>query len=55
MSLIGILISVVGLLGAVGTFAGIIQIPGVAGDPKLWAAVLAVGVVVTILTRRPGD
>ena len=55
MQVVGFILMIVGGLGAVATFAGIVQSSGPVGNPTIWGAVAAVGVVVYFLFRRPAN
>lgn len=51
MHALAVVVAIVGALGFVMTFAGVITIAPLG----LWGAVAGVGMVVTMLTRRPND
>ncbi len=55
MTLIGILMALIGALGALANLTGVYVMPGMAGDPKLWGGVAVIGAIVAMLTRRPRD
>ncbi len=51
MHLIAVLLMIVGVLGFIGTFTGMVTIAPL----SLWAGLAIVGAIVTVLTRRPAD
>ncbi|MFA6241433.1 MAG: hypothetical protein WC655_10910 [Candidatus Hydrogenedentales bacterium] len=55
MTLVGIILTIVGVLGVVGVYTGIVQSTGYVGDPRIWGGVAAAGIVLALLTRRPRD
>lgn len=55
MTLIGIILAVVGVLGFLANITGIYIMTGMAGDLRLWGGIAAVGAILAILTRRARD
>ena len=55
MTILGILLALVGGVGALGIFTGIIKADPPVGDVRIWCAVAVVGIVIAVLTRRPRD
>jgi hypothetical protein len=55
MRIVGIIIAVIGLLGAAINHYDIIHMGGALGNVRNWGIVVAVGVAVFFLFRRPSD
>jgi len=55
MTLIGIILAIVGVLGFLANLSGIYVMTGLAGDLRLWGGVAVIGVILAILTRRARD
>lgn len=55
MTLIGIILALIGIVGFILNYTGITKLEGVLGDLRVWGALAVVGAVTAILTRRPSD
>lgn len=51
MYVIAVLVMLVGVLGFMAAFAGVLTIAPL----SLWAGIAIVGLIVAVLTRRPSD
>jgi len=55
MAFVGVLMAIVGLIGFVLTWMGVMQLTGIFGNPTPWAVLGVAGVVLYFLKRRPSD
>lgn len=55
MAFLGVLIAVVGVVGFILNFTGVLKLTGPLGNPATFAIAAVVGVVLFFLTRRPSD
>ena len=55
MTLFGILLAVVGIVGAALMYFNVVPWTGFFGDIKVWVGIAVAGLVIAMLTRRPRD
>lgn len=55
MTFLGIILTLIGILGALIVFGGFYRFPSPMNNLQSWIIVAVVGVVLYILTRRPMD
>ena len=55
MRLVGIIIAVIGILGAAINYYDIVHLTGVLGNVRNWGVVVAIGVAIFFFFRRPSD
>ena len=51
MELIGLIVMIAGVLGFAATWIGVLSI----APPMVWGGLAIAGMIITILTRRPGN
>jgi len=55
MTGVGVLLALVGIIGFVLTFMGILPLTGVFANPTIYAGAAVAGIVLFFLFRRPSD
>ena len=55
MTLLGVFIAIIGIAGFLVNFIGVVKWTGLMGSFTVWGGIAIAGVVLAILTRRPGD
>jgi hypothetical protein len=55
MTALGVIMALVGIAGALVNIVGIVKMTGWVGDPTVWGAIAAAGILLAIFTRRPRD
>lgn len=55
MTLIGLIVCAIGVIGFLVQYMGWYALPGVMSDNRLWIGVAVVGALTAILTRRASD
>ena len=55
MTLLGMIVCSVGIIGYVVNYMGLAALPGILQDQKLWIGLAVIGGVTAMLTRRARD
>ena len=55
MTLAGLIVCAVGILGFLANFMGLYPMSGVMADMRLWVGVMVIGAITAIFTRRASD
>lgn len=55
MTMIGLIVCAIGILGFLANFFGLYPMPSVMADIRLWVGIVVVGALTAILTRRASD